>query len=120
MPSVCIGKIREVEIDDGTCNPSPNTDPTGCWRTENAYWTALVKEAFEHALLRLDGHYDATLGPKLEASQASWLISQDLDCQLEGRYPFSADGGTEQCRVEHAAARLWLISSVLGHAEFDG
>ncbi len=117
-PEVCIGTIRDVEIADGTCDP--NQDVTACWRTENAYWNELVKEAFEDAVLRLEGNYDATVGPKLEASQASWLVSQELDCAIEGRRPFAADGGTGECHAGYAAARLSFISSVVLFAEFEG
>lgn len=117
---ICIGEIREAEIADGTCDPSSGTDMTGCWGTESDYWFDLVDVAYDNALLSLEGHYDTTLVDKLKASQASWLAAQEVDCQLEGRYPFAADGGAAQCRAENAAARLSFISAVLGFAEFQG
>ncbi len=111
-PEACVGAFREAEVADGTCDQNPLED-LNCWRTESARWSELVDEAFENAMLRLGG-------PSLEASQRAWLMAQDVDCTLEGRYPFAPDAGVGQCLSENAAARLSFFSDVFGYAEFEG
>jgi len=115
----CIGTFRDAEIADGTCGADSSTNMTDCWGGEAARWHELVDEAFQSTLRRLD-HTPYGSSTSLATSQTSWLMSQQLDCELEGRYPFSPDAGVAQCRAENAAARLSFFADVLGYAEFDG